>query len=102
MGGVGSYTNGVRPTDVPANNALLGEVQPPPGVSAQQYFERLRSGATTYCNCADYDLFPNRADGYNSNSYTIGLIEATGGRSEYDTTGLVGGNKPLPPEYFGY
>ncbi len=91
-GGVGSYVNGIRPTDVPANNAVLAEVQPPPGITAQEYFQNLRSGASAYCNCADYDLFPDFADGYNSNSYTIGLIRATGGSTYYDTTGLVGGS----------
>lgn len=101
-GGVGTYTNGVRPTDVPANNAVLAEVQPPPGLTSQDYFERLRSGASAYCNCADYDLFPDPADGYNSNSYTIGLIQATGGRTDFNPSSLVGGNKPLPPAYFGY
>ena len=102
VGGVGSYVNGVRPTDAPENNSALAEVQPPPGLSAKEYFERLSAGADNYCNCADYDLFPSLGDGYNSNSYAIGLIEATGGNPAYDTSGLVGGSKPLPPAYFGY
>jgi hypothetical protein len=40
------------------------------------------------------------ADGYNSNSYIRGLLDATGGTSTVDLRGFVGGEKPLPAYYF--
>lgn len=102
VGGVGTYGNGERPGDLPERNATLGEVRPPPGIGNDEYFEQLRHGAEVYCNCADYDLFPAIGGGFNSNSYTRGLIEATGGSSDFDFSRVVGGERPLPPEYFGY
>ena len=102
VGGVGTATNGVRETDSPAGNAVLAEVQPPPGMSASAYFARIRTAAAAYCNCADYDLFPGITGGYNSNGYVGGLIEATGGQTTLDFNDLVGGGRPVPPEYFGY
>lgn len=49
-----------------------------------------------------YDLFPAISNGYNSNSYISGLLNATGGVSSMDLSGFVGGGKPLPKGYFGY
>ena len=102
VGGVGTARNGVRETDAPAINAVLAEVRPPPGMSAQAYFGQLREATQRYCNCADYDLFPTLGGGYNSNGFVGGLIGATGGQTDLDFTDLVGGGFPLPPDYFGY
>jgi hypothetical protein len=102
VGGVGNEVNGVRATDRPALNVTLGEVVPPQGVSAGEYFNTLTNAASVYCNCADYDLFPAISNSYNSNSYVSGLIQATGGSTTVDLSGYVGGDKPLPGNYFGY
>ena len=102
VGGVGTYGNGQRPGDLPERNTTLGEVQPPDGVGSDAYFEQLRRGTELYCDCADYDLFPAIGGGYNSNSFVRGLIDATGGRSDFDFSRVVGGERPLPQEYFGY
>jgi len=102
VGGVGTARNGQRQTDAPWQNAVLAEVRPPPGVSAQAFFGKLREAAEKFCNCIDYDLFPTLGGGYNSNGYVRGLINATGGGTDFDFTQLVGGGYPVPPEYFGY
>jgi len=102
VGGVGTARNGQRQTDAPWKNAVLAEVRPPPGVSRQAYFGQLREAAERFCNCVDYDLFPTLGGGYNSNGYVRGLINATGGRTDFDFTQLIGGAYPVPPEYFGY
>ena len=102
VGGIGSETNGVRATDRPALNITLGEVSPPNGASAGAYFNTLKSAASAYCNCVDYDLFPAISNSYNSNSYVSGLIQATGGSTTVDLSKYVGGGKPLPKSYFGY
>ncbi len=102
VGGVGSARNGVRQTDAPSGNSVLGEVQPPPGVSAQAYFGQLRQASEQFCDCVDYDLFPGLSGGYNSNGYVRGLIEATGGNTEFDFDDLVGGGRPVPPEFYGH
>lgn len=90
-----------RPTDEPANNFTVGEVTPPAGMSNAEYFELLKDTDIKYCDCADYDLSPDGdGDGYNSNSYIRGIIEATGGTASINFNSYQGGEKPLPPLYF--
>jgi RHS repeat-associated protein len=97
---VGSVINQSRPGDAPWRNVALGRVIPPPGLSTDEYFLRLKEVSQSYRNLADYDLFPGIADGYNSNSYIRGLLDVTGGTSTVDLGGFVGGEKPLPAHYF--
>ena len=102
VGGVGNAVNGIRPTDAPALNITLGEVTPPSGMSASEYFNVLTTAAANYSNPVDYDMFPGISNSYNSNSYVSGLLNATGGTSSVNMSGFVGGGKPLPKEHFGY
>lgn len=89
-----------RPSDAPELNVMIGEVQPPAGMSAGAYFNSLQKVDYSYCDCVDYDLFPGIANSYNSNSYVHGLINATGGTSSVNFNGYFGGPKPLPSHYF--
>lgn len=80
----------------------MGVITPPSGVSASAYYQTILSADSAYCDCIDYDLFPEIADSYNSNSFVHGLIGATGGSVSVDLNSYVGGSTPLPPAYFGY
>jgi hypothetical protein len=92
-----------RPTDSPANNITLGIVLPPAGMSAEAYFDLLLAADAQYCDCFDYDLFPEAlpGEGYNSNSYISGLINATGGTPiQINMDRFFGGSTPLPARAF--
>jgi hypothetical protein len=54
-----------------------------------------------YANALDYDLFPSFQNSYNSNSYTSGLLDASGIYKIRPPVSTPGWNDPLPPEYFG-
>jgi hypothetical protein len=81
----------------------MGTVMPPDGSSPGAYFAALLAADSRYCDCLDYDLFPGAlpGDGYNSNSYVAGLIEATGGSTVVDLGRFYGGGTPLPTSSFG-
>jgi RHS repeat-associated protein len=98
--GAGNLASGARPNDAPSRNIALGRIIPPPGLTVDEYFQRLKETSENYRNTADYDLFPGIADGYNSNSYIRGLLDVTGGVSTVDLGNFVGGDKPLPAYYF--
>ena len=89
-----------RPSDWPEKNELIALVIPPDGVSPGDFFDRLKDLDDAYCDCYDYDVFPGMlpGEGYNSNSYAVGLIEAGGG-----TVHLLdysGTDDPLPVRAF--
>ena len=98
--GVGTLFNGVRPTDAPSVNETIGIANPPAGMSNDEYFAVLINASNNYDGQLDYDLFPEVGDSYNSNSYVSGIISATGGSTNVDLCGYVGGCKPVPSEYF--
>ncbi|MBI5138043.1 MAG: hypothetical protein HZA24_12005 [Nitrospirae bacterium] len=87
--------------DRPEQNTTLGLVVPPAGMTDVQYIEVLKATNNTYPDNVDYDLFPGIGNGYNSNSYIHGILNATGGRASVDLNDFVGGSSPLPPYYHG-
>lgn len=91
-----------RPTDSPRYNFTVDVVTPPQGITSSQYFQRLKVADAIYCDCVDYDAIPGIGNGYNSNSYVSGLIQATGGSTSKNLGRYVGGNQPLPANYFGF
>jgi hypothetical protein len=102
VGGVGNMVNGVRPSDAPSNNIVLGIVSPPQGMTPGEYFKVLTSAAGNYTKYVDYDMFPRISNSYNSNSYVAGIVNSTGGKTSIDMSVFVGGEKPLPRQHFGY
>jgi hypothetical protein len=96
-------TSGVgSPFDAPANNITIGTVTPPAGMSPGEYFSSVLSASAACCGNLDYALFPSRIfDGYNSNGFISGLVQATGGTPSVDFARFVGGGHPIPPRYFG-
>jgi hypothetical protein len=96
-------TSGVNhPADAPVNNITLATVRPPAGMSAGEYWGALLTASSACCSGLDYALFPTSFfDGYNSNSFLVGLIQATGGTPSAPLSGFVGGGHPIPPTYYG-
>jgi RHS repeat-associated protein len=90
-----------RGTDAPWNNVPLGMIGLPAGVTENSYIQNLLDADATYQDGLDYDLFPElfSGEGYNSNSYTRGLIDSTGGvfPQGVDT---YGGATPVPESSF--
>ena len=89
-----------RKSDLPGKNFAVGTLYPPVGVAAEQYVEIMLEADQNYCDCVDYDTFPEIMDGYNSASYISGLINATGGSTSVDLSEYIGGGVPLPDAYF--
>jgi hypothetical protein len=75
------------------NNLL----QMPRGVSEDDLIGSLVAAAENYPDSLDYDLFPGTlgADGYNSNGFVRGLLDAVGLDSS-TFSDLAGGDKPVP------
>lgn len=74
-----------------------------------EVIEALYSGMLFYRDDLDYDLFacPNQDakwwrpdDGYNSNSFARGLLEAAGLAVPQPSASLPGFDKPIPPALF--
>ena len=99
VGGVGTLGNGFMQTD--SENETVGILNPPEGLTPGEYFDVLINAVNNYIP-VDYDLIPTQFDGYNSNGFTRGLIEATGGTTEADLSAYWGWGKPVPKENFGY
>ena len=93
--------SGDRKRDFPTSNETLTELLPPKGMTSKEYFEELIDAESNFrTQQIDYDLFPSQSDGYNSNSFVHGIIQATGGQPRGNLNIFVGGNKPILAEYF--
>lgn len=87
------------PRDHPALTMRLGYVDGP--VDAASYWTGLVRADARYDDDLPYDLFPSIGQGgYNSNSFTAGLIAATLGRPTISMSTLIGGERPVPPSAF--
>ena len=100
VAGVGTPKNGVRATDAPSKNKVLGKIKPPSNMTNDQYFKELVIATGNYGNNIDYDLFPGIMNSYNSNGFIRGIIEFTGGTPSADLNNFVGGNDPVPTSCF--
>lgn len=75
----GNLTKGVnRESDTGSQEGAL-RVSIPKGMTETQFYNTMAEKFNLYQNDVDYDLFPEGADGYNSNSFATGLIESAGG-----------------------
>jgi hypothetical protein len=79
------------------------------GLNEDAFIERLISSDSKYSDNLDYDLYPadrqNRKwwradDGYNSNSYTSGLLGASGTQVKRPPVSTPGWDQPVPNENF--
>ena len=78
----------------------------PKGMSETEFYNGMANNFNGYTDDVDYDLFPEGKDGYNSNSFATGLVQASGGTvpplptSPMGQLHAPGYNKQLPPECF--
>jgi hypothetical protein len=82
------------------HNMTVGTVEDPSNPHADLYFAELLAADSNYDNDLLYDPFPVTACCFNSNGYTHGVINATGGVSSVDLQAFVGGSHPVPPSAF--
>ena len=91
-----------RPTDLDLTSNVRNDLlQMPRGVSEDDMIGRLVTAAENYPDNLEYDLFPGTlgADGYNSNGFARGLLDAVGLDSS-TFADLFGGDKPVPQGCF--
>jgi len=100
VSGVGADGAKIRMSDRPENNHVVGRITPPQGLTNADYWDLVRSADAAYRDNVDYDLFPERQDSYNSNSYTRGILDATGGTYTAPFGDYYGGDSPLPARRF--
>jgi hypothetical protein len=100
-GYLGSDLN--RPSDNPANNDTIINIDPPDGMTEAQLIDLLlQSDQNFNDNSLDYEYFPlSWTDGHNSNSYVSGLLAAAGITAPaLDASDYPGWSKPVPSENF--
>jgi hypothetical protein len=89
-----------RPSDHPENNVTLGRITPPGGMDDAAHFDMLGSMDDRYADDINYNLFPKIQGSHNSNSYTRGLLDASGGSYTVPFDDYVGGETPVPETAF--
>jgi hypothetical protein len=87
------------PPDRPHLTMVLGAVDGPNSPSS--YWASLLAADMAYDDDLRYDTFPSiGSGGYNSNSFTSGMAQATYGVSTVPMTRFVGGERPVPVAEF--
>ena len=92
-----------RPTDAPDKNTIDHTIENPFGNSVAddtKFIENLISRDSSYSDKSDYDIIPEIQDGYNSNSYTSGLLNSVGAKVPKLNGNSPGINKPIPSDNF--
>ncbi|MEN8723581.1 MAG: hypothetical protein ABF335_11930 [Alphaproteobacteria bacterium] len=89
-----------RPSDAAPNNQIISEVTLPEGVSPDVFMKNVQAADKAYCDCINYDLFPEWTGNHNSNSYARGLLESVGGKADINWSEYKGGDTPVPPNFF--
>lgn len=93
-------SNHNRPRDVSETGFVVGEISPGKGDTEDALISRLFQADANYRDNLDYDFFPGRSDGYNSNSYLTGLLQAVGIERppipNQGTAPTPGAQKPVP------
>lgn len=71
-------------------------------IACQQHYQETYNDPIFSSAKVNYDLFPGESTfGYNSNSFTHGLLNAVGIEAPEPQYNVPGWNKPLPNSYFG-
>jgi hypothetical protein len=91
---------GDRPTDAPRGNMTVERRAPPDGMTSADFWGELKRRDANFHDNIDYDLVPDIQDSFNSNSYTRGLLDASGATYTAPFDDYVGGKDPVPPSYF--
>ncbi len=96
-----------HPYDQEANQAGLAilhldKLEPPVGMTVEEFDQALVDAFVEYQDNLPYHGIPYWTNGYNSNGFASGLIEAAGGKRPKlpGIVGAVGWNKPVPKEHF--
>ncbi len=89
-----------RASDLAPLNMTLGTVTDPGNSVAAAYFLELLAADANYDDDLPYSAVPVLPGVYNSNSYTRGLLNATGGVPTIDMNAFVGGSRPVPASKF--
>lgn len=97
----GKLVSGINRASDISGNVTMGISVSISGLPPLPYFEHISSKYDNYDNGLNYDLFPQQGtDGYNSNSYVHGLVNAADGVSTINLNNFVGGDKPVPTSEF--
>lgn len=96
----GEDPRGERPTDAPQGNVTVERLTPPEGMTSADFWQEVKQRDANFRNNIDYDLAPDIQDSFNSNSYTRGLLDASGATYTVPFDNYVGGKDPVPPSYF--
>ncbi len=91
-----------RPRDVNRfHNVYSEQINPPAGMSEDDFIRLLFAAVARYANNLDYELFPlSITDGYNSNSFVSGLLGFLLGNAPAQPPDTPGYGKPVPPGHF--
>ena len=92
-----------RPTDAPDKNRIEATVANPYGKSKAddtKFINTLLSNDRNYGDNLDYDLTPELQDGYNSNSFSSGLLNSVGATVPKLKGDFPGIKKPVPSDDF--
>lgn len=97
-------SNNNRPRDVSEMGFVVAEISPGRGDTEDALIGRLFQADANYRDNLDYDFFPSQSDGYNSNSYVTGLLQAVGVERppipNQSTAPTPGADKPVPRACF--
>ena len=85
-----------HPSDQIQNLTELQRIPTPNGMTDTQHISGLIKSAASYKNNAQYNLAPVEEGGYNSNSFTAGVIRSAGGTPPKIDYSAPGYPKPLP------
>ncbi|MDZ4210365.1 MAG: RHS repeat-associated core domain-containing protein, partial [Methylotenera sp.] len=84
------------PKDQIQNLTELQRISTPKGMTDTQFISGLIQTAGSYQNNVQYNLVPEKQGGYNSNSFTAGVISKAGGTPPTINYSAPGYSKPLP------
>ena len=98
-------TNSPGDYTLPAIVSLYSPISTPPGETDTEFIEDLLDLSRSYTNQLPYSPMPSLGNGYNSNSYVAGLLQAAGVATSKDPNIqpilAPGLEKPIPPNSLG-
>jgi hypothetical protein len=84
-----------------SNNKYSAQISAPSGKTEDDFIQLLFDTDAKYKDKLDYELFPlSWTDGYNSNGYVSGLVNASTGSVPAQPSDTPGFEKPVPAKHF--